>query len=202
MKWQRLDRDTSQSVINSVQSDGTQGMFALGTSEVQRAFLPFYQGYFLYQVTNYASLPSFSFQYLSDGKFFHYLDGTEEPIYKVNDGGALVLNEATILAYLDFYLKNVGDEDGDIILINDPHDMPLLDSLGPAEYQAVFQNHQPVTIDNDPANQVFTINATLYMESQLVRAKILITTRGRVTISGQKMIRQDVITTDMAESFM
>jgi len=81
MHWQRLDRDTSVKVIDSVKSDANEGLFSVGTSEVQRARVSFYKEYFIYKVTNYASLPSFTFEYLSDGTFFHYLDGTESPIY-------------------------------------------------------------------------------------------------------------------------
>ncbi|MEM8833112.1 MAG: hypothetical protein AAGB32_01100 [Pseudomonadota bacterium] len=103
MHWQRLDRDNSIKVIDSVKSEANAGLFSVGTSEVKRARTVFYQEYFVYKVTNFASLPSFSFQYLSDGTFFHYLDGTEEPIYAVNDKGGLSLTQANLLNYLQFF---------------------------------------------------------------------------------------------------
>ncbi|MCI5060584.1 MAG: hypothetical protein MRY79_05885, partial [Alphaproteobacteria bacterium] len=129
MRWQRLDRDNSVKVIDSVKSEANAGLFSVGTSEVERAGLPCYQGYFLYKVTNYASLPSFTFEYLGDGTFFHYLDGTEDPIHTVNDKGVLSLDKSNIMAYLDFYFSHISGEEGDIIVIHNPHDMPLLDSL-------------------------------------------------------------------------
>ena len=54
MQWQRLDRDNSEHVINSVKSDANAGLFTLGTSEVKRARAPFYKDYYIYKVTNYA----------------------------------------------------------------------------------------------------------------------------------------------------
>jgi len=202
MHWQRLDRDNSIKVIDSVKSDANAGLFSAATSEVKRARTPFYQEYFVYKVTNFASLPSFSFQYLSDGTFFHYLDGTEGPIYAVNDKGALALTPANALLYLQFFFENVGDEDGDTILINNPHDMPLLDSLDPEVYSAVFSQHKPAIIEHDESSGKFTIEADLYKESQLVRAKIEVSAKGRVKILEQKMIMHEMFGAGRAESVM
>lgn len=201
MHWQRLDRDTSIKVIDSVKSDANAGMFSIGTSEVQRARIPFYKDYFIYKVTNFASLPSFSFEYLSDGTFFNYIDGTDGPIYTVNDKGVLTLNQNNVLSYLDFYFSKVGGEDGeDIIVINNPHDMPLLDSLDADAYNAVFNQHRPAEIAFDANVNKFTIEADMYSDSQLVRAQIEVTAKGRVKILSQKMIMHEVVKPDYPEA--
>ncbi|HPD83217.1 MAG: hypothetical protein R3D88_00760 [Alphaproteobacteria bacterium] len=193
MHWQRLDRDNSTKVINSVKSGANEGLFSVGTSEVQRGRVNFYKDYSVYKVTNYASLPSFSFEYLSDGVFFHYLDGTEQPIYSVNDKGVLTLDKHNVMEYLAFFFAHVGDDEGDIMVINNPHDMPLLDSLAPHVYDAVFAQHKPAEIHYDGGFDAYEIEANLYMNSQLVRAQIEVSTKGRVKIKGQKkMVMQEV----------
>ncbi|HPF78671.1 MAG TPA: hypothetical protein PLF01_05180 [Alphaproteobacteria bacterium] len=192
MHWQRLDRETSVKVIDSVKSDANAGLFSIGTSEVQRARLPFYKDYFVYKVTNFASLPSFSFEYLGDGTFFQYLDGTEAPIIAVNDKGQLNLDHNNVLAYLEFYFAHAIGEDGDIILINNPHDMPLLESLDIDSYNAVFAQHKPVQIHYDGGYDAYEIDADLYKDSQVVRARIEVNSKGRVTIKDQKMTMQQV----------
>lgn len=192
MNWQRLDRETSVKVIESVKSDANAGLFSVGTSEVQRARMPFYKDYFIYKVTNYASLPSFSFEYLSDGTFFHYLDGTEEPIHTVNDKGVLTLDRHNVLQYLDFYFAHVSGDDGEVVLINNPHDMPLLESLDPAAYDAVFSQHKPAEIHYDGDFNAYEIQADIYKDAQLVRASIEVNTKGRVTIKNQKMVMREV----------
>ena len=200
MHWQRLDRDTTIQVIDNVKSEANAGMFSHGTSEVQRARLTFYKTYSVYKVTNFASLPSFTFQYLSDGTFFHHLDGTEEAIYKVNDKGDLNLDSNNVMEYLTFFFGSVGDEDGDITVINNPNDMPLLDSLDPAAYDAVFNQHKPPEIHYDGGFDAFEIEANLYKDSQLVRAKIEVNTKGRVKIKSQKMVMQGVLTGGITEA--
>ena len=126
MHWQKLDRELTIKVIKAVQSPENQGMIAEGSTEVKTSKIRSYDGYDVYRVTNYASLPSFTFEFLSDGTFYHYLDGTESPIYTVNDKGALKLEEHNLLDYLEFFFQYVSQEDGDATLITNPKDMPCL----------------------------------------------------------------------------
>ena len=202
MHWQRLDRDDTLKAINSVQSDENAGLISPTSSEVQRARVSFYKDHYIYKITSFASLPSFSFQFLSDGTFFHYLDGTEAPIHTVNDKGALILEMNTVSDYLTFYFSQVEFEDGDVTVITNPHDMPLLDSLGPAAYDAVFNHHQAPTINYDGGFDRFEIETDLYLESHMVRAKIYVTSKGRVDIIEQKSNMHQVMKTPGAEQFM
>lgn len=203
MHWQRLDRDTSVRVIDSVKSSENAGLFSVGTSEVERGRIAFYKDYSIYKVTNFASLPSFSFEYLSDGIFFHYLDGTEEPIHTVNDKGVLNLDKNNVMDYLAFYFTHVVDDEGEIIVINNPHDMPLLDSLGANAYDAVFTNHKPAEIHYDGGFDAYEIETDLYVDSQMVRAQIEVTTKGRVKIKGQKkMVMHEVQSSNYSETIM
>jgi hypothetical protein len=194
MQWQRLDRDDSVKVIDSVKSDENQGMFSAATSEVKRARLAFYKDYSLYRVTNFASLPSFTFEFLSDGKFFHYLDGTESSIYSVNDKGALTLSETNVMAYLNLYFTQVGhDNSDDVFVVTNPHDMPMLDSLDAGAYDSVFNNYKPPQVEHDSATDTYKVETDLYIESHMVRAKIEVGTKGRVTIKEQASSMQQVM---------
>ncbi len=189
MHWQRLNRDTSIKVLDSVRSEAHMGMFAIGSTEVKTATLPFYNDIDLYRVTNFASVPSFTFEYLGDSKFFQYLDGTEEPIYKTNDKGALTLNDYNVVEYLRFFFERVSlDEFPDFEIITSLHDMPLLDSLGPAVFASLAQKHKLPEIKQNEADNSFTIEADVYVDAQVLRAKITVSAKGRVSITDQEMI--------------
>jgi len=192
MNWQKLDRETTAKIVNSVKSSVDAGLFSAATSEVERAGLHFYQNYDLYRLTNYASLPSFSFQYIGNGTFFHYLDGTEKPIYDVNDKGVLQLGEYNILEYLDFFFSHVADEDGESTLIKGPSDMPFLDSLDTDSYDAVMRNHRPPRVDYDAGYDIYEVEAELYNQGQLIRAQIVVNEKGRVEVKNHKMIMNQV----------
>jgi hypothetical protein len=189
MYWQRLDRDNTVKVIDSVKSVAEAGLFSPATSEVERAGLPFYSGNIaLYKITNFASLPSFTFEYLGDGLFFTYLDGTDEPIYTLNDKGLLTLNEGSVLEYLDFYFAHAMIEDEEMYFIRNVHDMPLLDSLDMDSAAEVTRNHRPATVAYDAGFDKYTVEADIYAEGLMLRATIEVTASGRVTITHRRMI--------------
>ncbi len=200
MHWQRLDRETSLKVIDSVKSDENASMFSHTTSEVKLARLSFYKDYSLYRVTNFASLPSFTFEFLSDGKFFHYLDGTETSIHTVNDKGQLALNKSNVVEYLEFYFAQVGSDDGDVIVVTNPHDMPLLDSLEADAYNAVFENFKAPEVHYDSDYEMYEVDADLYVESHIIRTKIQVSAKGRIKIKAQKKGAQQVMVSAGAET--
>ncbi|PZQ46563.1 MAG: hypothetical protein DI551_04980 [Micavibrio aeruginosavorus] len=188
MNWQRLDRDTTLKVIDSVKSVDEAGLFSPGTSEVQRARLSFYDSIELFKLTNFASLPSFTFQYLGSGNLFTLLDGTEHPIYATNDKGHLSLNDRSVVDYLEFFFSHVLEEDEEMALIKNPHDMPLLDSLGGDSLEAVIRNHKPAEVSYDAGFDKYTVEADLYADGLLIRAAIEVTAAGRVSLIDRKMI--------------
>ncbi len=188
MNWQRLDRENTIKIIDSVKSADDAALFSLATSEVKKSHLSFYEGIEAYKLTNFSSLPSFTFEYLGNGIHFHYLDGTEQPIYTVNDKGHLSLNDRSVVDYLEFYFAHVTVEDEEMKLIQNPHDMPLLDSLGQDSIIVVLRNHKPAEVSYDAGYDKHTVEADLYADGLLIRATIEVTAAGRVTITGRRMI--------------
>lgn len=188
MNWQRLDRENTIKIIESVKSAGEAGLFSLTTSEVKKARLSFYDAIGLFKLTNFASLPSFTFEYLGDGVHFQYLDGTELPIYATNDKASFELNERSVLDYLEFFFSHVAFEDEEMAFIANPHDNPLLDSLDMDSADVVIRNHKPARVSYDAGYDKHTVEADLYADGMLIRATIEVTASGRVSIVDRKMI--------------
>jgi hypothetical protein len=187
MHWQRLDRENTLKTIESVRSASDPGLFSPGTSEVQKARLSFYENIDLYKLTNFASLPSFTFEYLGNGKFFHYLDGTELPIYTVNDRNPLTLNERTVVDYLEFFFRHVMVDDEEMVLIKDPRDMPLLDSLEEDTLDSVLKSHTPPKAVYDAGFDKHTVEADVYADGLVMRATVEVGASGRVRILNRRM---------------
>ena len=188
MNWQRLDRENTIKIIESVRSAGEAGLFSLTTSEVKKARLSFYETIGLFKLTNFASLPSFTFEYLGDGTHFQYLDGTEQPIYSTNDKSTFELNERTVLDYLEFFFSHVAFEEEEMAMILNPNDNPLLDSLDMDSADSVIRNHKTPVVSYDAGFDRHTVEADLYADGLLIRATIEVTASGRVSIVDRKMI--------------
>lgn len=191
MIWQRLDRDKTLKTINSVRSLSDAGLFSPVTSEVQKAHLSFYNTIELYKLTNYASLPSFTFEYLGDGLHYQYLDGTEQPILSTNDKGYLTLNERSVIDYLEFYMEHVVSDD-EMIFIKNPYDMPLISSLEPQSIDALLRNHKMPMVSYDAGFDKHTVEADIYSEGHVLRATIEVNATGRVKILGSQMVLNSI----------
>ncbi|MBU6235178.1 MAG: hypothetical protein KGQ41_04985, partial [Alphaproteobacteria bacterium] len=103
MNWQKLERNETAKIIQRVSSTPDGALFSKATSEASVAVLPFYRGFNLVRLTNFATLPSFTLEFLSDGQSFYLLDGSADPLNKVSNRGALVLNDQNVTEYVDFF---------------------------------------------------------------------------------------------------
>jgi hypothetical protein len=194
MHWQKLDRDNKIKTIESITSSDTGGLFSVATCDVEQARLSFYNNYRLFKITNYSSLPSFSFEYLSDGTFFHHLDGTEGPIYVVNDKGELSLNEYNVVSYLEFFFSvSEGDDGEEMVVLKDVDSMPLLSSMGEDVSDAMLRSHKNPKVKYSEAEGKYTVETDMFSDGQMIRATIDVSQTGRVKILEQKMITSSFV---------
>ncbi len=191
IQWHRLDRDKTLALINNVRASGIGNLFSPATSEAKFVPLPFFKDINLYRLSNMASLPTFTMPYLGNGSLFVYLDGTEQAIYRVNDTGALILNDITVLPYLAFFFRHIVPVDGETQMIADPENIPFMEdpdyeppynNLGPLPYAQIYRHDQA---------DGYVIETPLYNEGMIVRARIHVNSRGRVVIIDQQIWMSD-----------
>ncbi len=188
MDWNRLDRHQSADILEHIANVSDPNLFSTVSSEAHFKPLPFYQDYMVYRITNYATLPSFSLDFLSDGESYHLLDGSVSPISIVNGKGSLYLTEANVIDYVDFYLSNINGEDGDIYMIRDLETLPFLDSLSLDQQIELKQRHQDpeVAIDKDTNN--FIVLTDLFFGGTLLKSGIIVDPSGSLDIQPREMI--------------
>lgn len=188
MDWNRLDKAQSSQILQHISVAADPGMFSPNSSEASFKPLSFYQDYMLYRVTNYASLPSFSLDFLSDGESFHLLDGSPSPINLVNAKGTLYLSESNVIDYVEFYLLNIQGEDGDIYLIREVENLPFLDSLRLDQQIELKSKHviPSVAINEDTGD--FIVLCDLFYDGTLVQAGVSVTQGGQIDIQPRDMI--------------
>ena len=187
MQWHRLDRDRTIAMIDSVKTAGGEGLFSVQTSEAKCQKLSFYRNLLLYRLTNFASLPAFSFDYLGDGKTYYYLDGSVTPLYAANDAGNLFLDTANVMDYLTFFFEHVAGPDGDIFIIDRVQDHPALDALSGDQIDSILDYHLPASISGNIAGD-FTVSTSMFYLGTLVRATITVDKRGRVNVTDTQML--------------
>lgn len=186
-QWHKLDRERTVAMIESVRRAEDHILFSLATSEAKCAKLPFYRNLLLYRLTNYASLPSFSFDYIGDGKSYVHLDGSPTPIYAANDTGNLALSPETVVDYVSFFFNHVSGPDGDIYIIDELEDHPVLETLGADEAANLETHFRPAEITpQDDGGYIVT--TTLFYLGSLVRAIVAISEKGRIEVTDFQML--------------
>jgi len=193
MNWQKIDRQQSHDILNHIAKVSDPHLFSLQSSETSFFSPPFYKDYFVYRVTNFATLPSFSLDFLSNGESYYLLDGSPTPINTVNKSGALHLSEANVIAYTEFYLSNIRGDDGDIYMINDMESLPFIDSLGADQQLNLKQNHESPVAKWDAERGHYTIHADLFYGGTLIKSVIYVDTYGILEIQPREMIMNSKI---------
>ncbi|MCB1539027.1 MAG: hypothetical protein H6865_07575 [Rhodospirillales bacterium] len=191
MNWQKLDRTETAKIIQRVGQTPDGALFSSTTSEATVAELPFYRGIMLLRLTNYATLPSFSLDFLSDGTSFYLLDGSPGPIQKVAARGALNLTERNVADYVDFFFRHVTTEEGDIYLIRDPDTLPFLDSLSLDQQIQIKRRHSEVTSAYNRDDDTFSVQADLYFAGTLLKATLTVQADGGIEVSNHAMLLGD-----------
>lgn len=188
LDWQKLDRNKTGEIIERIANTPDGLLFSSATSEATIAPLSFYNGFMLVRLTNFATLPSFTLDFLSDGSSFYLLDGSPDPLQKVAARGGLVLNDANVIDYVGFFFKYVTTEEGDIYLIDNPEDMPFLDSLSLDQQIEIKRRHTEMEAAYDRQNDVFLVRSDMYFAGVLLKATLMVAPDGGIEVTEHAML--------------
>lgn len=186
--WTRLAKADAHRVLDHLSGSRDAVVFSKEATEVSWRTLPFYSRYKHYRLVNYATMPTFSLTYLSDGEEFITLDGTANPIYTVNEKDPIRLNEMNTVAYLDFFFANVQGSEGDVFLIKDPKKLPFISALTKEQREIVITNFKPLQVSQNAAANVFRVHGTLYYGGGLISSTILVTEDGKLSFQDQTLL--------------
>lgn len=186
--WIRLKRDDAHQVLDHLSGHRDAIVFSREATEVACRELPFYPTFRLYRLINYATMPTFSMMYLSDGQEFVTVDGTANPIYTVNAKAPIRLTLDRVIPYLEFFFSNVQGSEGDIFLIKDPATMPFLASLSENQKQTLAASFRALDVTADMDKGIFRVSGTLYYGGGLIAATIAAMTDGRLSFENQQLL--------------
>lgn len=192
MEWQKLERQEAEEVLGQIRASDQGRLFSGNLIEVKFKSQPFYKNYLYYRITNYATMPMFSMDYLGHENGFYYLDGTSDPIYTVNRHAPIRLAPDNIPDYLEFFFEHVSGRQGDVHLIGDPRNHRLLRSLDKATLQSIVDKFQPMRVEYEGSPDKYIVSATLYYDGSLISALLSLTPDGHVYLEDERMLLQGV----------
>ena len=194
LDWKRLEKNEVAHVLRHVESKQFDELFKGDASvEITMARLPFYNNFFLYRFTTYATMPSLSLEFLGNGNLFYFLDGAPDPIYHTNIGDPINITRGNVLHYLDFFFEKVEGTEGDVNLILDPDNSPHLTALGESAMNKINELYGETKVEvhankTDPSQDHFIITTPCYFEGSLVEATIAVYMDGQLDLINHKML--------------
>ncbi len=187
-QWIRMNREQAGRVLGQLSARDDAIVFSRDATEVSWRGLAFFSNYRLCRLTNYATMPTFTMTYLTDGTEYIALDGTANPIYTADEKDPLMLTEENILPYIEFFFSHVQGSEGEVFLIRDPHKMPFMNNFTDAQKQGIVNNFKPVDVQFDAAHNAYLVEATLHYGGTLMDATIAVMPDGKISFVKQNLL--------------
>jgi hypothetical protein len=188
MIWHRLDRDKTIDMIGRIKAAAEAMLFTPNTSEAKCTRLPFFKSFLLYRLTNFASLPTFSMDFLSNGEQFYYMDGADTAIRQLVADGELVLTAETVIPYLNFYYCFVRLPEGEIILLKNAEEAPSIDLYDEERRESFGTIPDGTQITQHESDGGFTVTAPALYDSSPMEVLITVSADGQVYTSPKRML--------------
>ncbi|HCM83896.1 MAG TPA: hypothetical protein DIS76_04955, partial [Rhodospirillaceae bacterium] len=142
--------------------------------------LPFYDEYYLLELTNLASVPAYNKYAILKSGDINIIDWTVEPIYSVNEKAPLTLNPSNVVAYLQFFSEYVFTADGQRFIINHPDELPWAPGISDAQRAKVIDLIKPAELTGVYEDGSFRVEATDLALYDLYNCVIFVTPSGMV----------------------
>ena len=157
--------------------------------------LSFYDGYDLVEVTNYDVNPPrrVSFVYKDgDEPEVHILNGTNEPIFALNEKVPLTITSENVYLYARFFFHYVRGRFGRFLIVENVEEIDWKEEPSPAGKKALSKMIMPLTLTSSTDNKDFYLKASIVFKDSLFESDIHVQSDGAVNLSNQELLVEDI----------
>lgn len=154
--------------------------------------VPFYKGYRLLDIADYASVPALRRFTLYSKDQFEMLDFTNEPIYMLNQKLPITLSEETVSDYVRFFFTYVRGRHGRFIITEGVDDIQWKEDPPPTARKAIGQMLTPVTLEKTDESGNYHLKACMIFKDSLFSSNIKVEPNGFVSLSDEELLVEDI----------
>lgn len=155
--------------------------------------LPFYNGYSLFEVSDFDNNPPRVVSFITkENADIHIMDGTNKPIYHLNKAAPIYLNEEIILTYVRFFFHYVRGRFGKFNIVENVDDINWREEPALAGKKALAKMIEPLHIKKQDDEGVYCIGASIIFKDSLFESDIFVKEDGNVNLSNQEMLVEDI----------
>ncbi|MEM6810903.1 MAG: hypothetical protein AAF549_00370 [Pseudomonadota bacterium] len=119
------------------------------------------------------------------------LDGTNVPIYKLNESVPVRIDQHTVTYYIQFFFLYVRGEQGIFDVIQSVEDIKWFEAPAPAGKVALSKMIEPLQI-REAKPEAITVKANIIFKDSLFESDITVQSNGLVTLSNQEILVEDL----------
>ena len=156
--------------------------------------LSFYDGYDLVEVTDYDVNPPrrISFVYKnSDKPEAHILNGTNEPIYALNEKAPLAITSENVYLYVRVFFHYVRGRFGRFLIVENVEEIDWKEEPSPAGKKALSKMIMPLTLKSS-TDENFQLTASIVFKDSLFESDIYVQSDGNVNLTNQELLVEDI----------
>lgn len=152
----------------------------------------FYPGYTFLDIADYGVTPSLRKYALYKPGDVIVLDGTNKPVYALNDKVPLGLTDDTVFDYVRFFFNYVRGPHGRFTIAENVDDIAWREEPPPVARKAMGKMLRPLALAGKKDDGRYHLNACIVFGDALYKTDILVSRNGRVTTSAEEILADEL----------
>lgn len=189
IKLDRLETETLLREINPA-LDGAD--FDPATATLLAQALPFYPGHRFIEIADYESHPPRRRFVIYKPGAVTVLNGSNEPLYGLNDRAPVTLADANIADYVRFFFGNVRGRHGRFLITENVDDIQWREEPPPAARKAIGKILSPLTLTGRQPDGSWRLSACMMFKDSLFKAGITVRADGVVALGDEELLIEDM----------
>lgn len=154
--------------------------------------VPFYKGYRLLDVADYASSPPMRRFALYSKDDFVILDYTNGPIYGLNQKLPIKLTKENVSDYARFFFAYVRGRHGRFVITESVDDINWKEDPPPTARKAIGKMLTPMALENVDKDGNFSLKVCMIFKDSLFKSNVKVEANGFVSLSDEELLVEDM----------
>lgn len=188
----KLDGKESARLLQEINPVLDGAPFEAGTATILAQKLDFYPDYRFVEIADYHNHPARKRHVIYKEQHVVALDGSNEPLYALNEKAPILLNDDTVAPYVRFFFTQVRGRHGRFLITETVDDIKWREEPPPAARKAVGKIVMPLTLTGRDADGVYRLSACMIFKESLFKAQIAVRPDGIVSIENEELLVEDM----------
>lgn len=192
--FEQIEHGEAASILDKLNPALDGSSFDTATARILLHPLPFYKNCDLIEVSDHDESPARKVSLIRNNseEKIEILNGTNEPIYHLNENGLLSLNSENVKTYVRFFFAYVRGRHSQFFVVENADEVSWREEPSPNARKALGKMIIPLTLDESNHDNGYQLKASIIFKDSLFESAIHVDPNGTVTLSNQELLVEDI----------